>query len=89
MGMTGSDTQTIASRLNGFGVWVGDGARVAVGDGARVGVGSTVGVLVGGMVVATCSKPIVGWQDVTTNARLRNRVFVKSKRTDTSLIEDK
>jgi len=86
--MTGSATQTIASRLKGVGVWLGDGARVAVGDGARVGVGRTVGVLMGGIAVATCSNPIAGWHDVTINARLKNRIFVKGKRTRTSLKEN-
>ena len=84
MGMTGSDTQTMASRFKGVGVWVGDGTEVAVGDGTKVGVGRTVGVLVGGMVVATCSKPVAGWQDVTTNARLMIRIFVKGTHTGTS-----
>ena len=86
--MTGSDTQTIASRLNGVGVRVGDGAEVGVGDGANVGVGRFVGVMVGGATVETCSDPIAGWQDASIKARLRNRVFVKGKRTRTSLKED-
>ena len=82
----GSAVQTVASRLSGIGVWVGVGAEVGVGDGAKVLVGRLVGAMLVGVVVATCSGPLAGWQDVTTNARLRNRIFVKGNRTVTSLI---
>lgn len=85
MGMTGSDSQTIASRLSGVGVCVGDGAKVAIGDGTEVPVGRLVGAMIVSVVVATCSSPVAGWQEVTTNARLRNRIFVKGNRIVTSL----
>jgi hypothetical protein len=88
MGIMRSAIQTVASRLSGVGVWVGDGMGLAVGDGTRVVVGRTVGVLVGGSAVVTCSKPVADWHDVKTNARLTSRIFVKGKRTGTSPNED-
>ena len=86
--MTGSEIQTVASRLNGVGVWVGDGMGVVVGDGIRVDDGKFVGGMCVGTSVATCSSPMAGWQDVTTTPRLRIRIFTKGKRTGTSLNAD-